>query len=162
MAALNTVLMSFEPQPAPLDRFALIVPDELLHFPANVSPSAIGKERNEGKSLPPWRCHFHTLQLAARQQTGHSQEVEWDSRIEREEEQSAQPIPADDTAADHSIATLTLDRQDVEVGLQESKGWRARSLAYEKQARRRTAWTVGSLPSFRICFGFSLSGERCG
>ncbi|KAG9346686.1 hypothetical protein JZ751_006998 [Albula glossodonta] len=44
-----------EPQPAQLDRFALIVPDELLHFPANVSPSAIGKERNEGKSLPPWR-----------------------------------------------------------------------------------------------------------
>lgn len=68
---------SSEPQTARLDRFALIVPDELLHFLANVSPSAIGKERNEGKSLPPWRCHFHTLRLAACQQTGHSKEVEW-------------------------------------------------------------------------------------
>jgi len=64
-------------KPARLDRFALIVPDELLHFLANVSPSAIGKERNEGKSLPPWRCHFHTLRLAACQQTGHSKEAEW-------------------------------------------------------------------------------------
>lgn len=62
---------------AQLDRFALIVPDELLHFLANVSQSAIGKERNEGKSLPPWRCHFHTLGLAACQQTGQSKEVEW-------------------------------------------------------------------------------------
>ncbi|KAI7796334.1 hypothetical protein IRJ41_023383 [Triplophysa rosa] len=67
-------------KPARLDRFALIVPDELLHFLANVSPSAIGKERNEGKSLPPWRCHFHTLRLAACQQTGHSKEVEWTSQ----------------------------------------------------------------------------------
>lgn len=58
---------SSEPQTARLDRFALIVPDELLHFLANVSPSAIGKERNEGKSLPPWRCHFQTLRLAASQ-----------------------------------------------------------------------------------------------
>ncbi|KAL0993953.1 hypothetical protein UPYG_G00116030 [Umbra pygmaea] len=74
---------------AQLDRFALIVPDELLHFLANVSPSAIGKERNEGKSLPPWRCHFHTLRLAACQQTGHSKEVEWTLGFEREEEQSA-------------------------------------------------------------------------
>ena len=49
---------------SPIDS-ALIVPDELLHFPANVSRSAIGKESNEGKSLPPWRCHFHTLRLAA-------------------------------------------------------------------------------------------------
>lgn len=62
---------------AQLDRFALIVPDELLHFLANVSQSAIGKERNEGKSLPPWRCHFHTLGLAACQQTGRSEEVDW-------------------------------------------------------------------------------------
>jgi len=62
---------------AQLDRFALIVPDELLHFLANVSQSAIGKERNEGKSLPPWRCHFHTLGLAACQQTGQSKEMEW-------------------------------------------------------------------------------------
>ena len=62
---------------AQLDRFALIVPDELLHFLANVSQSAIGKERNEGKSLPPWRCHFHTLVLDACQQTGQSKEVEW-------------------------------------------------------------------------------------
>ncbi|ROL48048.1 hypothetical protein DPX16_18648 [Anabarilius grahami] len=67
-------------KPARLDRFALIVPDELLHFLANVSPSAIGKERNEGKSLPPWRCHFHTLRLAACQQTGHSKEAEWTER----------------------------------------------------------------------------------
>lgn len=62
---------------AQLDRFALIVPDELLHFLANVSQSAIGKERNEGKSLPPWRCHFHTLGLAACQQTGRTEETEW-------------------------------------------------------------------------------------
>lgn len=62
---------------AQLDRFALIVPDELLHFLANVSQSAIGKERNEGKSLPPWRCHFHTLGLAACQQTGRREDVEW-------------------------------------------------------------------------------------
>ncbi|KAK5599096.1 hypothetical protein CRENBAI_026094 [Crenichthys baileyi] len=62
---------------AQLDRFALIVPDELLHFLANVSQPAIGKERNEGKSLPPWRCHFHTLGLAACQQTGQSEEMEW-------------------------------------------------------------------------------------
>ncbi|CAL8399805.1 unnamed protein product [Boreogadus saida] len=56
---------SSELQPHKPDRSALIVPDELLHFPANVSRSAIGKESNEGKSLPPWRCHFHTLRLAA-------------------------------------------------------------------------------------------------
>lgn len=62
---------------AKLDRFALIVPDELLHFLANVSQSAIGKERNEGKSLPPWRCHFHTLGLAACQQTGQSKKADW-------------------------------------------------------------------------------------
>ncbi|CAK6953830.1 hypothetical protein GBF38_019806 [Scomber scombrus] len=66
---------------AQLDRFALIVPDELLHFLANVSQSAIGKERNEGKSLPPWRCHFHTLVLDACQQTGQSKEVEWTLRL---------------------------------------------------------------------------------
>lgn len=49
------------------DRSALIVPDELLHFPANArSPVCDWEEaRNGGKFLPPWRCHFPTLQLAA-------------------------------------------------------------------------------------------------
>lgn len=86
-------------KPARLDRFALIVPDELLHFLANVSPSAIGKERNEGKSLPPWRCHFHTLRLAACQQTGHSKEAEW---TERNQEPNDHSWPLF-TRADHSI-----------------------------------------------------------
>ncbi|KAM7397967.1 hypothetical protein PAMA_006035 [Pampus argenteus] len=75
---------------AQLDRFALIVPDELLHFLANVSQSAIGKERNEGKSLPPWRCHFHTLGLDACQQTGQWKEVEWILRLSEEEEEEEQ------------------------------------------------------------------------
>ncbi|KAG7321395.1 hypothetical protein KOW79_015810 [Hemibagrus wyckioides] len=80
-----------KPRAARPDRFASIVPDELLHFLANVSPSAIGKERNEGKSLPPWRCHFHTLDLAACQRSGHSKEMDWTSSSARrgEKEPSA-------------------------------------------------------------------------
>ncbi|GAA6070838.1 uncharacterized, partial [Tachysurus ichikawai] len=74
-----------KPRAARLDRFASIVPDELLHFLANVSPSAIGKERNEGKSLPPWRCHFHTLDLAACQRSGHSKEMDWTPALRGEE-----------------------------------------------------------------------------
>ncbi|KAK2879606.1 hypothetical protein Q8A73_023418 [Channa argus] len=77
MSKTAAIFSSSGASTAQLDRFALIVPDELLHFLANVSQSAIGKERNEGKSLPPWRCHFHTLGLAACQQTGQSKEVDW-------------------------------------------------------------------------------------
>lgn len=49
------------------DRSALIVPDELFHFPANARAPVCDWEgaRNGGKFLPPWRCHFPTLQLAA-------------------------------------------------------------------------------------------------
>ncbi|KAI9542343.1 hypothetical protein NQZ68_020690 [Dissostichus eleginoides] len=76
MSKTAAIFSSSGASTAQLDRFALIVPDELLHFLANVSQSAIGKERNEGKSLPPWRCHFHTLGLAACQQTGQWKEAE--------------------------------------------------------------------------------------
>lgn len=94
-------------KPARLDRFALIVPDELLHFLANVSPSAIGKERNEGKSLPPWRCHFHTLRLAACQQTGHSKEAEWTER-KRSRATTADPCLPQQTNTVHSGTTSAL------------------------------------------------------
>jgi len=54
------------------DRSALIVPDELFHFPANARAPVCDWEgaRNGGKFLPPWRCHFPTLQLAACQTHG--------------------------------------------------------------------------------------------
>lgn len=52
---------------ASVDRCSLIVPDELLHFPANVRPPAAGEgARNGGENfLPPWRCRFPALRLAA-------------------------------------------------------------------------------------------------
>ncbi|KAL0176293.1 hypothetical protein M9458_028623, partial [Cirrhinus mrigala] len=61
------------------DRSALIVPDELFHFPANARAPVCDWEgaRNGGKFLPPWRW-------PPARHTGRSQEVEW-TRSDEEE-----------------------------------------------------------------------------
>lgn len=66
---------------APHDRFALILPDELLHFPANVRAPAIGKEpETEENFCRPGGVTSPHFSWPRARQTGRSQEAEWTLR----------------------------------------------------------------------------------
>lgn len=66
---------------APHDRFALILPDELLHFPANVRAPAIGKEpETEENFCRPGGVTSPHFSWPRARQTGRSQEAEWTQR----------------------------------------------------------------------------------
>lgn len=83
--AARTTRRSLAPQTrillAPHDRFALILPDELLHFPANVRAPAIGKEpETEENFCRPGGVTSPHFSWPRARQTGRSQEAEWTLR----------------------------------------------------------------------------------
>ncbi|KAJ8281856.1 hypothetical protein COCON_G00043750 [Conger conger] len=98
-------------------RSAFVSPDATKHV--DDKDKGVGARAGRGtgvvsnavRNIGAYRCHFHTLELAARQQTGHSQEVEWTLRVQRGEEPRTLPGRADDTTARLTTARPLSERK---------------------------------------------------
>lgn len=115
---------------APHDRFALILPDELLHFPANVRAPVIGKEpETEENFCRPGGVTSPHFSWPRARQTGRSQEAEWTLRPRGRVAASDQRTRRASERADVSTPGPALEllspllHRDVTGRLQELSAW---------------------------------------